>query len=862
MRHGYYANDVKENTHSSADDEWENLYAACRTVCFKHADRLLFKNEGITYAGAWRQVETRALFLEENGYGKGDVIVLLSGNSPEWCITYLAITAIGAVVLPLDTNLAPEQYRAMAQSVSARAAFVSTAFEKVFSEQAVYRITDGYTAPAQGRLEAPVVAKNDIAALLFTSGTTGNPKIVALTHGNIIHIARTCTRLEEYTVNDLTLAMLPLYHVYAFESTFMAPLLTGSAIVFQNSLKSTDIIRALTENEITIFPAAPQMWELFFDAFLAKVKAQSKARYRLFMFFLQAAPLLHPLGLDNLVRTIFKPVHDVFGHKMRFFISGGASLKKEYFNYYRRMGFYIMEGYGLTETTGPIAIPYYKDAQAGSVGAPIPGNEVRIKNANADGIGEIWLKGEAVMAGYYKNDEANRQAFDTEGFFNTQDLGRLDERGHIHILGRKKNVIVLDSGKNVYPEELEMYFSTSSLIAEMVIFGRVIGGRETVYAVIVPTIKGAASYEAVRMALKELNRFLPSYKTITDFALSVDPLPRNSTRKVLLDEVLRLLEQGTYQTDASKTAIPQKILRPENIREEEILGVLCEKLKAPVLHANETLADHKIDSLGLIELIVFLEDSLCIAIDEGKVTALMTLEELLRYLSACPRHTGDTLDNAILNSPITTHVPIFPNPFSELKLFSIRVLSRLFWNLQVINRERLVPDNAIIAANHQSYLDLPWMMGALSYAERKRLFITGKKELAYMHYLFLGSPIFFVDRAGNVVPALKAAADVLRQGDSLIIFPEGTRTHDGTIGHFKSGAAYLAFHLKKKIIPVTIAGAFEIMPRGTVIPRFFSRTQARIIVGNAIDPADFASVDALNEHLRVTIAGQQDPDAR
>jgi long-subunit acyl-CoA synthetase (AMP-forming) len=184
------------------------------------------------------------------------------------------------------------------------------------------------------------------------------------------------------------------------------------------------------------------MWELFFDALAAKLRAQSKAKHRLFMFFLAAAPALTAVGLGFLPRKIFDPVHDVFGRKMRFFISGGAPLKKEYFTYYRTMGFYIMEGYGLTDTTGPIAIPYFKDAAAGSVGPPIAGNAVKIKNAGPDGIGEIWLQGDAVMAGYYRNDQANREAFDDERFFNTQDLGYLDPRGHIHITGRLKNVIV------------------------------------------------------------------------------------------------------------------------------------------------------------------------------------------------------------------------------------------------------------------------------------------------------------------------------------------------------------------------------------------------------------------------------------
>lgn len=836
--------------------EFDNLFKAYRSICLRHADRTLFRNQGLTFGQTWQRTESRAMALKRDGYGKGDVIAILAGNSPEWCMTYMAITAIGAVALPLDTNLTPEQYRDMVRQVEARAAFVSAPFRSILEGIALYDI-DAAPVASEGPLPETPLARDDIASLLFTSGTTGNPKIVSLTHGNILHVALVCTRLEEYTADEVTLAMLPLYHVYAFESTFMAPLLTGSSVVFQTSLKGPDIIRALAENPITIFPAAPQMWELFFDAMVGKIRAQSMAKYRLFMFFLKAAPVLRALGLGVLPKKVFSPVHDIFGRKMRFFISGGAPLKKEYFRYYQRMGFDIMEGYGLTETTGPIAIPYYKDAVAGAVGPPIPGNKVRIKEVNADGIGEIWLRGEAVMAGYYRNDEANREAFDAEGFFNTRDLGYVDRKGHIHITGRKKNVIILDSGKNVYPEELELHFRSSPAIAEIAVLGRKIEGRETVFAVIVPAFKGPDSYEAVREEVARLNRSLPTYRRVSRFALAADPLPRNSTRKVLIDEVIRLLEAGVFQTEKEGVALRRNVLVPATVREEEIAARLAEKLQADALLANGTLADHGIDSLGMIELIVHLEDSLGISVDMEKVNPLQSIEEFVRVLAACEQGKGEGQDEQILRGEITTDMATFWNPLAELILLLVRIASRLLWNLQVIHAERLVPDNRIIVANHQSNLDVLWILGALPYRQRSRLFLIGKKELSFLRYPFIGSPFLFVDRKGNVLPSLKAAADVLRSGAALIIFPEGTRSRDGALGKFKSGAAYLAHHLDKAVIPVTIRGSFGILPRGKLLPRLFPKEKARLIVGEEIAPRRFGSIEALNAHLREVIESQR-----
>jgi long-chain acyl-CoA synthetase len=835
--------------------EFTNLFTAYQSLCDTYAERMLFKNQGIRYKKTWQRAKTRALFLQKKGYKKGDVIAILAGNSPEWCLTYMAVTAIGAIALPMDINLTPAQYRQMAKSAGVRAAFVSLPFRDVFRTIAVYNIEDEPAAGKSAILKEASVGRDDIASLLFTSGTTGHPKIVALTHGNIIHVAQDCTKLEEYSPEDVTLAMLPLYHVYAFEATFMAPLVSGSTIVFQNSLKGPDIIKALAENTITIFPAAPQMWELFFDALVSKVRAQSKAKYNMFMFFLKAAPVFRALGLDFILQKVFHPVHDVFGHKMRFFISGGAPLKKEYFNYYQRMGFNIMEGYGLTETTGPIAIPYYKDAEAGSVGPPIRGNEVKIKNVNEDGIGEIWLKGPAVMSGYYKNKEANRQAFDNERFFNTQDLGYVDKGGNIHITGRVKNVIVLDSGKNVYPEELELYFRTSPLISEIAVFGKNIDGRETVYAVIVPAAKGAQSYDKIREEITTLNKGLPSYKAVSRIALSVDPLPRNSTRKVLIDEVIRLLDQGVYQTDASGTAVLRSILTATNIREEEIIGILREQLQAKVLHANETLADQQIDSLGLVELIVDLEEAMNISVDMDKVNPLQTLEEFVRYLAGCEERKGVNLDKLILKGPITTKVTTFPNPISGSISLLVRICSSLCWRISVNHKERLRPENSIIIANHQSILDPPLILNQVPYALRKDIFLIAKKELSWFRFPFAGAPILYVDRTGNIVPSLKAAADVLRSGHSLLIFPEGTRTRDGAVGKFRSGAAYLARHLNKKIIPVTIQGAFKIMPSGKHLPHFFGGHKLKMNIGSPIDPKSFPSVEALTDHLHKFISG-------
>ncbi len=838
-----------------ADSRYDrDMYSAYEEVCGKYAGNTLFhyNTQRISFGDTIREVRKRAAFLQGKGFTKGDVVGILASNSPDWCVTFMAVTSSGAVALPLDTNLGRDQHESMLRAAGAKALFVSEQFRGEYGGIPVYDI-DLRSHAADEILFRPVSASGeDIAALLFTSGTTGAPKIVSLTHSNLLHIAYVCTDLEEYTERDVTLAILPLFHVYALESTFMAPLLTGSAIVMQNSLKGPDIMKSLADFPVTIFPAAPLMWELFFNAIAAKAKAQSNFKYRLFMFFATRAPIMRALGLGFLVRKVFAPVHEVFGRSHRFFISGGAPLKREYFNYYKNMGFNIMEGYGLSETTGPIAIPYYKKSEAGSVGAPIAGNEVKIKNINEDGIGEIWLRGRAVMPGYYNNDAANRAVFDSEGFFNTGDLGRIDAKGAIRVTGRVKNVIVLDSGKKVYPEEIEFYFRQSELIAEIAVFDRAIDSRTAVYAVIVPRVKSKSSFTALKREVDRLNAGLPEYKRIRRFAVSMDELPKNSTRKLLYGEVKSLLDQGAFQEHEDGESVLRSILAGTTAGEVEAIEALKEKLGADRLFVNQTLADFNIDSLGMIDLIVSIEHRLGVLIDIDEMRRKQNLGETVAYIGSLQRVEGGSLDERILGGEILVRANRFFNPFHHAWLALAGFLSRKLWGLATEHGERLCADNCIIVANHQSYLDMVWIAWSIPPRCRENIYVTGKKRLSFLRYLFPVLPIIYLDE-GNAIEVLKANADLLRQGKSLVIFPEGTRTPDGNLQPFKSGAAYLAKNLNRKIIPVSVSGAFDIWPKQRLLPHIFSGGKGKICVGQAIDPRQYDSVESLNAAIESAV---------
>ncbi len=833
-------------------DDVKNLYDFYQTRCDRYKDSILFDNR-ITYGEAWELASARAAFLQKEGFKKGDAIGLLAASNAEWCITYMAVTMMGAVVVPLDVNLPAEQYPPMLKEVKCKTVFISDEYKKTLKRIKTFSVGLDSCMAKRRKFKIPEITEDETACFVFTSGTTGASKIVELTHANIFKMAIGTSDFLELSTADMNLCILPLFHVYALDANFVGPFANGGALLFQPSLKGPDIMESLANNPITIFPAAPLLWELFMDAIINKVKAESALKYRLFMFFLKRAPVLKALGLGFLVKKIFTPIHDLFGHSHRFFISGGAPLKRQYAIYYRNMGFTLIEGYGLTETTGPISLPDYRKNVIGSVGRPTPGNYVILKNINNEGIGEIWLAGDAVMPGYYKNDEANAVAFDDDGFFNTGDLGRLDKKGNIFITGRSKNVIVLSSGKNVYPEELEAYYKESNAVAEIAVFGHESGGTERVFAVIVPSLRDEGSYARVKKELEKLSRGLPDYRTIHDFAISLEPLPVNSTRKILYREVEANLKKGVYQVNEEDSAVLTSTLSPRSPSEELIINLLKKKLKKNTLYASQILRDFDIDSLGLVDLAVYFEQNMQVIIDVAEFKKNETLEAIVEYLLALEKTEGTSIDDQIFGGEIK-HKPnrIF-NPLHHLVLAFLKFISILFWKVEISNRSNFEEDNIIVVANHQSYLDMVWLAWAFPPAVRSQIYVTGKSRLKFLRYVFPVLPVIWIDD-DNTLDVLKASADMLRQGKSILIFPEGTRTPDGYMHDFKSGAAYLAYNLGKKILPVTIKGAFQIWSRHEKLPKLFSGLRGFVAVGELIDPKKYKNVDKLIDAMEKKVA--------
>jgi long-chain acyl-CoA synthetase len=828
-----------------------SLYDFYESSCNRYTEKLLFST-GMTYGDAMKLIEARGAFLQKNGITKGDVVALLSHNSIEFCITFMAITAVGAVVLPLDPNLDRTKYQGMLKQVNCSNVFTTPEFKGCFKRVKIFSTSLTDNLEKKIKFKKVNIRENDVSSMFYTSGTTGEPKIVQLTHANIFKTAHANAGFCRTTPDDMILCILPLFHAYALIAAFMGPIAHGSSICIQPSLKGPDIMKSLSENPITMFPAVPLMWEMIMDGIISKAKLTSKVKYRIFRFFLNYGGIFRKTGLSFLPDKIFARIHKAFGLKMRIMISGGAPLKKIYAQYYSNMGFKLVEGYGLSESTGPITVSSDGKNIIGSIGKPLKGNSVKLADVNSEGVGEICLKGDAVMPGYYNNEKLNSEVFDSEGFFHSGDLGRLDKNGNIFITGRSKNVVVLPSGKNVYPEELEGYYKESELISEIAVFEVNDRDEESVFAVIVPAVKNESSYVNIKAELERMNSGLPSYKKVNNFAVSFDPLPVNSTRKILYDKVRDGLKKGIYIKNENDRAVLQNELIAQNPEEEHIVSILKKRFKRQNIFARETFADMGIDSLALVDLTVFLEEKLSVSIDSERMKQVQTMDELLPYLAALEKNSGGSISHRIFKGEITEKPYPFFNPLLKFFILIFKITSSMAWKFNVINPEKLDLDGTIISANHTSFIDIIWVSIAIPAKSRKMVYVTGNKRFSFLKIIFPMIPVIWTDES-NTIEVLKKSADILRQGRSLVIFPEGGRSADGRMVEFKTGAAYLAKNLSRKIIPLSINGAFDIWPKQKSLPEFSGGLKGSITVGDPINPDDFKNAESLTVFLKKSI---------
>lgn len=521
-----------------------------------------------TYSNVAEIARSIAGYLAKVGVEHGDRVALLSENRPEWPISYLGVSALGAIVVPLDVLSLPEVWLNLLADSESKVLIVSERF-KDFALQAKAKLNtlkhlvifadsniDQFVSLKDISAEKPQVfpgsvGLSDVASIVYTSGTTGIPKGVMLSHNNIMSNVIATANLFEIGPGDQFLSVLPLHHTFETTAGFLGSFYKGACVTYAESLKSYVLIERMKETKTTIMCGVPLLYKLLYEGILRNVEEKGfLAKSLFYVLTLLSNFFKNVLGL-NIGRVLFSMVHKTFGGHIRFFVSGGAAIDPEIIRGFETMGFIVLQGYGLTESAPIISACTFNLNKIGSVGRPIPGVEVKITNKNEAGMGEIIARGPNIMQGYYRRKEATDEVI-KDGWLYTGDLGCVDDDGCLFITGRIKDIIVTPSGVNVYPEEVEFYLGRIPGIKEACIVGiksegeGLRSGTEEVFAIIVPDKEYFDKYglengvpidrtfieKAIREKIFDLNEKLPDYERIAKYQIREEELPKTSTRKV------------------------------------------------------------------------------------------------------------------------------------------------------------------------------------------------------------------------------------------------------------------------------------------------------------------------------------------
>lgn len=525
------------------------------------------KYQGITFAEVEYRVRCLGASLKELGISHGDRVALLSENRPEWSVSYLSIVSLGATAVPLDAlskidDLEPIINHSGAKGIITSNKFLDQIKEKrerlpdirfVISMDAKESTVDILSLQKLIQNKKPSgkseVSEEDLAAIVYTSGTTGIPKGVMLTHKNIVTNILAIAQLFDIGPKDNFLSVLPIHHMFETTCGFLGPFYLGAKITYAESLKSYNLLKNMEETGVTIMCGVPLLYQLFYEGIKREVEEKGKVAQALFETLFAISKGAKTVGI-KLGRLLFSMIHKKLGGKIRFWVSGAAAIDSEVIHGFGLMGITVLQGYGLTETAPILACCTLKNNRIGSVGKALPGVELKVLNPDKKGYGEILAKGPNIMKGYYKRQDATRETIKGEWLY-TGDVGYIDKDGYVYITGRQKDVIVSGTGLNVYPDEVEFVINKSPFIKESCVIGKKVEegvrrGMEEVYAVILPDMEYFEKYGAeknlivdqefvkstISSELKVRCEALPEYKRVTNFEVRETDFPKTSTRKI------------------------------------------------------------------------------------------------------------------------------------------------------------------------------------------------------------------------------------------------------------------------------------------------------------------------------------------
>ncbi|MGA7907486.1 MAG: AMP-binding protein [Candidatus Sulfotelmatobacter sp.] len=776
-----------------------------------------------------RVAEVAAQFareLEARGIAKGDRVMVWGENSAEWVAVFLGCAALGVVVVPMDHAASADFAMRVFRQVGAKLLVCSREHVIPFAssepeppELVLEDLTQALSHHSAALIFHPAIGSDDLLQIVFTSGTTAEPKGVVITHRNVLaNITPLEGEMQRYLkyerfVHPIRfLNLLPLSHVFGqFLAMFLPPLL-GATVIFQKELKPSEIMSTIRRERVSVLVGVPQVLQ----SLKQKVERDLEAQGRLKSFHRRysAASAKHFLRRW----WTFRQIHREFGWKFWAFISGGAALDRETEEFWGRLGYAVVQGYGLTETTSLISVNHPFKLGKGSIGKVLPGREVKLASD-----GEILVRGGGVTTGYWDSG-GRHQAADAQGWYRTGDIGALDEAGNLYFKGRKKEVIVTPGGLNIYPDDLEAVLRRQPEVKDCAVVGIERDGNAEACAVLI-----LREHANVAVVVERANQSLAEYQRMHIWMPWPEPdFPRTNMqkpRRTLIQEAAQryILQAvgGSAKSDGSPLA--ELISR---ITRRSVVGL------SPEARLD---SDLNLSSLDRVELISALEDRYRIDLSETRFSGARTVGDVEQMLR------GNGMQRAIYHYPAWA----LRWPATGLRFLAHYLLLRpamflLGWP-RIEGRENLrgAKGPLLVVANHIADVDVGFIQTALPARFRHRLATaTGGEALEALRTpapeqrffrkildrieWILGVSLlnlFPLPREAGFRQSFAYAGWAVDRGYSVLVFPEGRHTTDGNMNPFRAGIGLLAENLDIPVVPVRILGLFEVKQAGRKFAR-------------------------------------------
>jgi long-chain acyl-CoA synthetase len=761
-----------------------------------------FRTRSWTYRDLNEVVPRVARYLKDTGLKKGDRVLIWGVNRPEYGIAFLAALRLGAILVPLEANYAAEFAEKIAERTHASGAIVSS--QTLARAQTLgLPLYPMEVLPDLARqcapLEKATLTGDDLAEVVFTSGTTGDPKGAMLTHRNILSNAIAATQIFPIGPKMRLLSFLPLSHMFEQLGGFFCVLLAGASVIYPTSRQPAVVRRTFKERKVSMVLITPAVVKSLMLAIERSAEAQGKKE--LFEKLRRIARHL-PMALR---RVVFFSVHRQFGGRFRYIISGGAALDPALGESWRELGIDVIQGYGTTECSPGLTFNRVELNRLGSVGTPLPGVEIKVA---ADG--EVLARGPNVFKGYWENEEATRAVLDTDGWYHTGDLGEIDKDGFLWLRGRKKDMIVLADGTNVYPEDIENALAADPRIEALATplrpaVATVVGLQRPGEDIQVHAVFLVKDKEQVASIVRDTNVKLSGSQQIRGWTIwPEDEFPTTPTQKVKKRFVVEhLLTMG--RVDQARAVVGDQAAT-RTLTDLERLITQVTNLPPAAVHPGATLsADLGLDSLGRVDLLGAIEEELGAYIDDAAVEPNATVAELERMVASARDLKRDT---GIYGWPLSPLVRSFGLLLQQTLVYP---LVHVFYKVKVTGQEKLVGlrGPVMFAPNHCLHWDNGIILMAIPLSWRWKLAVAAAADDVFGNKLngFASSILanaFPLAREGAIRRSLELLGARLDRQFSVLIYPEGKLTIGGPMQPFKSGTGLIAVEGATPVVPMKL----------------------------------------------------------